>query len=96
MTVSSGPIFHATKVVFDVKGGVADVVEGATAIIIMLLVATNATNTMTKHYHHNNYELSSRIFISNVKDRLPGRLMMVSQNSLRNRIWSIGDYHTGA
>jgi hypothetical protein len=39
-----------------VKGGVADVVEGATAIITMVFVATTATNTMTKHYHHNNYE----------------------------------------
>ena len=51
-------MFHATKVEFDVKGGVADVVEGATAIMIitMVFVATTATNTMTKHNHHNNYE----------------------------------------
>ena len=53
---SGGPIFHSTNVEFDVKGGVADVVEGATAIITMVFVATTATNTMTKHYHHNNYE----------------------------------------
>ena len=79
MTVSGGPIFHSTNVEFDVKGGVADVVEGATAIIIMVFVAATATNTMTKHYHHNNYEYSYRIFISNVKGRLPGRLTMVSQ-----------------
>jgi hypothetical protein len=26
------------------------------AIVTMVFVATTATNTMTKHYHHNNYE----------------------------------------
>ena len=92
-TVSGGPIFQSTNVEFAVKGGVADVVEGDTAIIIMVFVATTATNTMTEHYHHNNYEQSSRIFISNVKGRLPGRLMTVSQNrNGLNGIWSIADW----
>ena len=46
MTVSGGQIFHSTNVQFDVKGGVADVVEGATAIIMIMLVATTAVEVV--------------------------------------------------